>query len=481
MNKINEIESFLGLKESRLSGDYYCVLAGQFSSGKTKFLNKLLGNEYLPVGTREMTAVSTYIRTGEDSAFLYKDAEKKTIPISEIKDVKKGRCDCDRAELILSTLNIPHNLVFIDTPGINSISFEKCDDELYKADAVLYFLAKSISAFDVEMIDSICCRSAAKLLVIRTRIDDIKESEENIYDTYKDEKELILSIFPNARFFFVSLTNDDCNQNQLSELMGYVKYDLINELEKNRRERMKTYMDRILYPALNGVKMKIASSSDSYGDKLVRKTRKQLKSIKKNVLACEEQIISKINNAKNNYFNAGCVFIEKIVSDKGSISCSEIQTYIMKSVRKLELWYQLEFEDIVADISRNGNCVGTQRLVSEDIISRIFDKYEKSRTRFTEFSIVGQDCEEKMILYNDAIKAKDYLKKIFNNIFLRIDADFSESYSERIDSIIEALHDQYAREDELIQKYALNETENINKINEYLLELNKYGKEQEIS
>ena len=25
MNKINEIESFLGLKETRLSGDYYCV------------------------------------------------------------------------------------------------------------------------------------------------------------------------------------------------------------------------------------------------------------------------------------------------------------------------------------------------------------------------------------------------------------------------------------------------------------------------
>lgn len=476
MNKINEIESFLGLKETRLSEDYYCVLTGQFSSGKTKFVNKLLGDEYLPVGTREMTAVPTYIRTGEDSAFLYKSTEKKTVPISEIKAVKKGRCDCDRAELILSTLNIPHNLTFIDTPGVNSISFEKCDDELYKADAVLYFLAKRISAFDVEMIDSICSRSAAKLLVIRTRIDDIKESEENIYDTYKEENELILSIFPNARFFFVSLTNDACNQNQLSELMGYVKYDLIKELEKNRREYMKTYMDGTLYPALNEVKMQIASSiSDSYGDKLVRKTRKQLKSIKKNVLACEEQIKSNINNAKNNYFSSGCVFIEKIVSDKGGISCTEIQSYIMKCVRKLESWYELEFEDIVADISRTGNCVGTQNLISEDIISRIFDKYKKNRARFTEFSIVEQDCEEKMSMFNDAIKAKDYLKKILNSIFLRIDEDFSKSYSERIDSIIKALQYQYAREDELIRKYALNETENINKINEYLLELNKYG------
>ena len=300
------------------------------------------------------------------------------------------------------------------------------------------------------------------MLRLRTRIDDIKESEENIYDTYKEENELILSIFPNARFFFVSLTNDACNQNQLSELMGYVKYDLIKELEKNRREYMKTYMNGTLYPALNEVKMQIASSiSDSYGDKLVRKTRKQLKSIKKNVLACEEQIKSNINNAKNNYFSSGCVFIEKIVSDKGSISCTEIQSYIMKCVRKLESWYELEFEDIVADISRTGNCVGTQNLISEDIISRIFDKYKKNRARFTEFSIVEQDCEEKMSMFNDAIKAKNYLKKILNSIFLRIDEDFSKSYSERIDSIIKDLQYQYAREDELIRKYALNETENV--------------------
>ena len=73
------------------------------------------------------------------------------------------------------------------------------------------------------------------------------------------------------------------------------------------------------------------------------------------------------------------------------------------------------------------------------------------------------------------------MKKLFDSIFIRIDVDFSKSYSERFDSIIDELNEQYAKEDELVRKYALNEVENINKINEYLLELNDYGNEQEIA
>ena len=482
MNSINEIEAFLGLSKTAIHNDFFCVLTGQFSSGKSKFMNRLFGAEYLPVGTREMTAAPTYIKRGEDSALVYRNEEYGRVPISEIKDIKKGKCDYDKIELTLSCLNTPENMIFIDTPGINSVSFEKCDDELRKADAVFYFLAKSISAIDVEMIENICSPKEIKLIIVRTRIDDIKGSEESIYETYAEEKALIKSIYPDAVFFFVSLHSDDCNQNQISDLMGYVKYDLLKELERQRKEYMHTYIEETLRPALNKMKTEIEiSANETLPDNLIKKTQKQLKIIKKNVNACEDRIRSQMDTAKKNYYRSGCIFIDKCIAGKGDISCMEIQTYILKSIRKLEAWYELELEDIVADISGAGKSSGAQKLVSDEVISQIFSKYEKNRTRFAEFSIIEQECNEKMNQYCDAVMAKAYLKKLFNSIFIRIDVDLSKSYSEKIELIIDELNDRYTKEDELIHKYASNEAENLNKINEYLLELNDYGIESEIA
>lgn len=482
MNRINEIESFLGFSKTEIHDVFFCVLTGQFSSGKSKFMNRLFGTEYLPVGTREMTAIPTYIKRGEDSALVYRNKEYARVPISEIKDIKKGRCDCDKIELSLSCLNTPENMIFIDTPGINSISFEKCDDELRKADAVFYFLAKSISAVDVEMIDSICSQKEIKLIIVRTRIDDIKGSEESIYETYAEEKDLIMSIYPEAEFFFVSLQSDDCNQNQISDLLGYVKYDLVKELEKQRKEHMHTYIEKTLRPALNKLKTEIEiSANESLPDNLIRKTQKQLKTIKKNVSACEDRIRSQMDAAKKNYYRSGCTYIDKCIASKGDISCMEIQTYILKRIRKLEAWYELEFEDIIAGISGTGRSLGAQKLVSDEVISQIFSRYEKKRTKFIEFSIIEQEFNEKMNQYRDAVMAKAYLKKLFDSIFIRIDVDFSKTYSERIESIIDELKDQYIKEDELVHKYVSNKAENVNKIDEYILELNDYGIEQEIA
>ena len=114
MDKINEIESFLGMNKTKLHKDFICVLKGQFSSGKSKFMNKLFGADYLPVGTREMTAVPTYIKKGKNLALIYKEKAFTEAPVEEIKKIKKGECDYEKIELSISDLNTPENLIFID-------------------------------------------------------------------------------------------------------------------------------------------------------------------------------------------------------------------------------------------------------------------------------------------------------------------------------------------------------------------------------
>lgn len=58
---------------------------------------------------------------------------------------------------------------------------------------------------------------------------------------------------------------------------------------------------------------------------------------------------------------------------------------------------------------------------------------------------------------------------------MKIDVEFSDSYSNLIDLIIAQLNDQYKYEYELINKYSLLESDNIEKITKYISELKKYG------
>lgn len=477
MNTINEIEDFLGIKKTDMHDEIYCVLTGQFSSGKSRFMNKLIDNDYLPVGTREMTAVPTYIKSGKDMALVYKDSDCIKYSLTEIKNIKKGKCDCNKIELSISNFNTPSDLIFIDTPGINSVSFSKCDCELYKAEVIFYFLIKSISAFDVEMIDDICSKKNIKLIFIRTRIDDIKESEENINEVYADERELIKSIYPNADFFFVSLEDDESNHNQISELISYVKFNLKDEIENRRYVYTENYINNTIMPLLIKLKNELEIKQEDLNTRdSDRKIQKQIRNIKKNLNLSEELIRKQINSAKINYYKSGCIFIDKNLQEKGCVTCIEIQTYILKCMQKLEIWYELELSDIITCISGNEKIKSTQTiLLSDDKLHEIFSRYEGKRKRFSDFSTVEQDYNEKMNEYIESSMAKAYLKKIFDSVFLKIDVEFSDSYSNLIDLIIAQLNDQYKYEYELINKYSLLESDNIEKITKYISELKKYG------
>lgn len=190
----------------------------------------------------------------------------------------------------------------------------------------------------------------------------------------------------------------------------------------------------------------------------------------------EELIRKQINSAKINYYKSGCIFIDKNLQEKGSVTCIEIQTYILKCMQKLEIWYELELSDIITCISGNEKIKSTQTiLLSDDKLHEIFSRYEGKRKRFSDFSTVEQDYHEKMNEYIESSMAKAYLKKIFDSVFLKIDVEFSDSYSNLIDLIIAQLNDQYKYEYELINKYSLLESDNIEKITKYISELKKYG------
>ena len=104
------------------------AITGQFSSGKSTFLNALLSKNILPTGITPVTSKVNYIRYGDELSVMvrFKDGREAFFQAENIADFTDQRNnaaeDIDYLTLY-APLPLLKDIVFIDTPGLNSQSF----------------------------------------------------------------------------------------------------------------------------------------------------------------------------------------------------------------------------------------------------------------------------------------------------------------------------------------------------------------------
>ncbi|MDR1976466.1 MAG: dynamin family protein [Campylobacteraceae bacterium] len=104
------------------------AITGQFSSGKSTFLNALLAKNILPTGITPVTSKVNYIRYGDEFSVMvrYKDGREAFFQVENIADFTDQRSvsadDIDYITLY-APLGLLKDIVFVDTPGLNSQSF----------------------------------------------------------------------------------------------------------------------------------------------------------------------------------------------------------------------------------------------------------------------------------------------------------------------------------------------------------------------
>ena len=179
---------YLKSKEEAVKADFYrlnderfnLVVVGEFSRGKSTFVNALLGRRMLPVSKSPTTAVISKIVYGETSEYIvhYKSGESKTISEDEFLDIKaysgEGVLSLDRLKDKLKSLvkyqeklddidfvEIRHplslcrnNVEVVDTPGTNDLNTGRVDityNYLKKADAAILVLMATQALTKSEM------------------------------------------------------------------------------------------------------------------------------------------------------------------------------------------------------------------------------------------------------------------------------------------------------------------------------------------
>lgn len=205
--KIQEVADFLGknqdskklgeLADIVTSGDVYLTFWGQFSAGKSKLINSIVGRDILPVKRTETTAVLTYIRFGEEERcrIRYSDGHSEDKDLSYALTITQQTQESDVShidylELTVNEPMISNNLVMVDTPGINTLHQrhqQLAEDAVSQSGKLVYVLGGAPSKIDKEAIEAIV-NDGIDIIFVRTHCDAFNETEENVTESLQKEQ-----------------------------------------------------------------------------------------------------------------------------------------------------------------------------------------------------------------------------------------------------------------------------------------------------
>lgn len=185
------------------------AVVGEFSSGKSTFLNAIIGKDYLTHGVQETTATVTMLTNArpkehEFGRVSFSDGTIRSLEsysqLSEVTTTHSSEYQVSRqidsVELFTPFIDTEVPVVLVDTPGLNGVAAmhkERTIDIVQSVHACIYMLqSRGISDTDKKMLQWIG-RYQRELIIVQNFIDDISKSEGDTLEDVLDKQRKILS------------------------------------------------------------------------------------------------------------------------------------------------------------------------------------------------------------------------------------------------------------------------------------------------
>lgn len=208
LNDEEKKSSLTDLYNAVENGKFSIVVVGQFSAGKSTFLNALMGEKYLPSFTTETTATINFLRSVNESPtkkplikINYKDGHSEQCEEVTLENIEKyvSTKGDDVAKKILSvevfldSKYLNDGVSLVDSPGLNGIleGHEQITNEQINRShaAIFMFNAKQPgSKSDFEKLNMLLQRCDSVLIVLNQK-DLIKTEEQTIEDVVQQLKQ----------------------------------------------------------------------------------------------------------------------------------------------------------------------------------------------------------------------------------------------------------------------------------------------------
>ena len=209
-------QSFDVLSSNLKDGEFSIVVVGEFSAGKSTFLNALMGEKLLPSFTSETTATINYLKylkkspNGRQLEVRYKDSNhpieygdateadiKRFVSTASDKNVAQ---EIESVTLYLDSPLLDKGVMLVDSPGLNGIRkghAEVTERQIERSHACIYMFtaAQPGSQTDFEVLAQLTKKFNTIFLVLN-QIDKIKKSEESVEEVIERLVESYSTYFP---------------------------------------------------------------------------------------------------------------------------------------------------------------------------------------------------------------------------------------------------------------------------------------------
>jgi small GTP-binding protein len=320
---IDRIES---LKQALSREKLNILIVGEFSRGKSTFINAILGKPYLPANVNPTTATINVITFSETPGLTieYVDGslETKDLPQEKINKflddfVSVKNKSADKVKLIslkLSEINRFKNIQIVDTPGVNDLD-ESREEITFKylneADACIILLdsQQPLSSSERMFIESkVLQRDIKKLFFVINKIDQVAKGSLNIFEqisrieNYVREKlQSELSLPEEPRIYSVSSLEAlrakvKFESSEWSDRFMRFESDLIKfASDIGSQERLTLHYSRLLSIVDSSVahlssKIKILKMNREEIEKSILETRKERELVSKEIKLIKDEI-----------------------------------------------------------------------------------------------------------------------------------------------------------------------------------------------
>lgn len=193
--------------------DYTIAVIGEFSRGKTTFLNYLLGMDCLPVGDLPTTAVLTKITQGEVPSATFVDRFRKQSKFELTASALENFLADDQGNAPEGVLNLTtplnwldkKNIVFYDTPGAGDIIGKRADiarKAISHCDCTIMAMSAQAACSMTEMEflrANVILKAIPRCSILITKLDTIPENERmKVIDFVKSK---ISKVLPSAQYW----------------------------------------------------------------------------------------------------------------------------------------------------------------------------------------------------------------------------------------------------------------------------------------
>lgn len=422
---IEELEYIQNRYEDK---NFKIAVVGEFSSGKSTFINALIGKDLLKHATLETTATVTYIHNVEqDTKISVSYADGRVVEYKDysfIQDTTTTLSDedvvnnIDYVDIYVKFSDINGDFTIVDTPGLNGTADkhrEKTIDEIKKAHACIYVLQKNgITDSDREFLRFLF-NYQKNFIFVQNFIDELKQSEgetlEKKMNSVKNDIENIIKLQNNQIEYNIvgisalkAVVGKDKSINKLYE------NDLVELTEEIREKHLKDSNIDQVEKLINLLNNKINNEESRYNLAIY-----SLEVFLQNVIEKESIIVERNNEFLKN---------DDIYKDKELIDqeIEQLETNKGKIIKKLKRLVNSELKKckrlIMKDIREKVDLI---RSNMEDIISKENDYDEFDKKCNNQYFI--NELQYKIDSYKDELEKSEYyiIQNIYKSMLKRLE------------------------------------------------------------